>query len=222
MINNCSLFYFHLYSPSPVARKLLAIQVERVTGYTCHAAASGIEAVNILLELMKNGGTSFDAILIDHAMTHSSSLKEVREHSTAHHTTPHHSISRTSTCVLPILDHSAIKCVPRLRIIGVLCTPLPYLHLSSSSLFYSCPLFTPHKLPRQWHFTHSMIAPPTPSHHLTPPLSHFTSLHSATTGQRESESGRACYSSCHQTVRIHGSHHRHVRLNRRSHGRVEN
>ena len=43
----------------------------------CQAAASGIEAVNILSELMKNGGTSFDAILIDHAMTHSSSLKEV-------------------------------------------------------------------------------------------------------------------------------------------------
>jgi CheY-like chemotaxis protein len=72
--------YLYLYlTHSPVARKLLAIQVERVTGYRCEAAASGIEAVNIMLAIADRGVPTFDAVMIDYAMTHHSTLKEVRQ-----------------------------------------------------------------------------------------------------------------------------------------------
>ena len=64
---------------SPVARKLLAIQVERITGYKCQASSSGTEAVSLLLSMKENGSKPFDAIMIDHAMTHLSSLMEGRE-----------------------------------------------------------------------------------------------------------------------------------------------
>lgn len=69
--------YLHL-THSPVARKLLAIQVERVTGYRCEAAASGIDAVKILMSIADRGIPTFDAIMIDYAMTHHSTQKEVR------------------------------------------------------------------------------------------------------------------------------------------------
>ena len=63
---------------SPVARKLLAIQVARVTGYRCQAAASGSDALTLLAMIEESGGNTFDAILIDYAMIHHSSLAEGR------------------------------------------------------------------------------------------------------------------------------------------------
>lgn len=64
---------------SPVARKLLAIQVERVTGYRCQAAASGADALTLLAMIEESGGNTFDAILVDYAMIHHTSLTEGRE-----------------------------------------------------------------------------------------------------------------------------------------------
>ena len=61
-----------------MARKLLAIQVERVTGYRCQAAASGADALGLLAMIEESGGATFDAILIDYAMIHHISLAEVQ------------------------------------------------------------------------------------------------------------------------------------------------
>jgi serine/threonine protein kinase len=55
---------------SPVARKLLSIQVYRATGYQACATASGAEALDMLKMIEESGGAAFDAILIDHKMTH--------------------------------------------------------------------------------------------------------------------------------------------------------
>mmetsp|Transcript_20171 Transcript_20171/g.19484 ORF Transcript_20171/g.19484 Transcript_20171/m.19484 type:complete len:2393 (+) Transcript_20171:111-7289(+) len=55
---------------SPVARKLLSIQVYRATGYQACATASGAEALEMLKMIEMSGGVPFDAILIDHKMTH--------------------------------------------------------------------------------------------------------------------------------------------------------
>lgn len=52
--------------------------MERVTGYRCEAAASGTDAVNIMLSIAARGVPTFDAVMIDYAMTHHSTLKEVR------------------------------------------------------------------------------------------------------------------------------------------------